>query len=65
MTDLMSMTAARLRQRAARCRALADSAASGGIAGELSAIAADYEEDAARLESRRATRRDAERLGLN
>ena len=64
MTDLMMLTALRLRQRAARCRALAATANSDGIADELSALADDYDDDALRLEGRFATARETVRLGL-
>lgn len=65
MTDLAFVTALRLRQRAARCRALADTAVSEGIAVELVAIATEYERDASRLEARSSTPREAARFGVN
>ncbi len=65
MTDLAMLTALRLRQRAARCRALADTAVSEGIADELSAIAAEYEHDALRLEVHTVTAREAAQFGLS
>jgi len=65
MTDLMMLTALRLRQRAARCRALAATANSDGIAGELCALADDYDDDALRLEGRLATPRETARFGLS
>ena len=64
MTDLTTVTARRLRQRAARCRALAYAAVSEGIAGELTAIAAEYEHDAWRIEQRNVTAREAAQFGL-
>ncbi len=65
MTDLAVITALRLRERAARCRALADDAISDGIADELVAIAMEYEQDASRLERRTATAHEAARFGLS
>lgn len=65
MTDLAVITALRLRQRAARCRELADAAVSAGIADELVALAADYEHDATRLERRSISPREAAQFGLN
>ena len=44
--------AARLRERAAYCRKLADDAVSHGIARELESIAREYEQGADRLELR-------------
>ncbi len=64
MTDLMMLTALRLRQRAARCRALAATASSDGIADELSALADDYEDDALRLEGRLVSAQETARFGL-
>ena len=64
MTDLAVITALRLRERAARCRALAGEAVSEGIADELVAIAAEYEQDALRLERRTVTAHEAARFGL-
>ena len=65
MTDLMMLTALRLRQRAARCRALAATANSDGIAVELSALADDYDDDALRLEGRLANSRETAQFGLS
>jgi len=65
MTDLMMLTVLRLRQRAARCRALAASARSDGIAGELCALADDYDDDALRLEGRLTNAHEAAQFGLS
>lgn len=64
MTDVMQLTALRLRGRASRCRSLAETAYSTGIAEELCALAADYEYDASRLEARLITAKEAVRFGL-
>ncbi len=64
MTDLAALTALRLRQRAARCRSLADAAVSEGIADELVAIAMEYENDAQRLERHTVTAWEAAQFGL-
>jgi hypothetical protein len=50
----MALTAHHLRERAARCRAVAadETALPEGVAEELCALAADYEGDAERLETR-------------
>lgn len=53
MSDFTRITVARLRQRAAHCRDLAQCAVSDGIAAELQSIAEDYDRDALRLEDPR------------
>lgn len=64
MTDVMQLTALRLRSRASRCRQLAQTAYSDGIAEELCALAEDYEHDASRLEARLVTAREAVQFGF-
>lgn len=64
MTDLMTSTARHLRHRASQYRQVANARAD-GIAEELCALAADYERDAARLESRVAKSKTADRPTLN
>ena len=50
MEQLPAFNAARLRERAAHCRKLADDAVSYGIARELESIAREYEQGADKLE---------------
>ena len=65
MTDVMQLTALRLRSRASRCRQLAETAFSDGIAEELCALAEDYEHDASRLEARLVTAKEAVQYGFS
>jgi len=62
MTDVMTSTALHLRDRASRYRALAETALSDGLAEELIALAADYEQDASRLEARLAAAKKVTRF---
>lgn len=50
MEELPAFNAARLRDKAARCRKLADDAISSGIARELESIAREYDHGADKLE---------------
>jgi thiamine monophosphate kinase len=65
MTDVLTLTALNLRARASRHRAEAATAASDGLADELIALAADYEQDASRLEARLAVAKKVTRFELN
>ena len=65
MTDMMTLTALNLRDRASRYRALAKASRSDGIADELYALAADYDFDATRLEARLTAAKQAVKFGLN